>query len=165
MENVKLKKWKELKSFFDFMPESAELNLVGIEDESIYFHPTYKISEKITIRCQCDIDSNSPYGFELKANKGIKINGYLFRASLRIDKEQIKYVVENYDKIESEIESSLNRQVVLFDLEQRISKFRNELLSNDLFDKLDCIQRNKSKKELERQLEEIQVSLIEQKII
>lgn len=160
----KLNKWEEIKSFFDFIPEGTELELKGIDDKSKYFHPTFKISEKVILTCQCDTEYSSPYGFSLEF-KSIVIGSYKFTPSISVDDSQLKLVVENFEKFESVIENSINRQIELFKLEQKVSSFRQNLFHSDLFDKIENIKKKKTKKELSRYLEEIQISLNEQGLI
>ena len=146
------------------MPENAELELKGIEDDSKYFHPEFKLTEDLFVICQVDTDNKDPYGFYFEFRETL-IDGYLFKPRISIYSEKLKYVVENLNQIEPIIKDSLKRQVELFKLEQKVSKFRNNLLHNDLFEKLEAIEQKKSKLELSNMVDEIKVSLFENRII
>ena len=160
----KLQKWESIKDFFDFMPENAELELRGIKDDSKYFHPKFKITEELFITCQADTYNEDAYGFCFEF-KEIPINHYLFKPSISIDSKKLKYVVENLNLIEPIIKDSLKRQTELFELEQKIISFRKYLFHNDLFEKLENIEQKKSKAELSNMVDEIKVSLFENRII
>ena len=74
MENKQRKEelWERLKSNYSHLENYCTINLRGIEDDTMYFHPTFIIDSEAKITTQCDVGTNNnlyAFRFELASEK------------------------------------------------------------------------------------------------
>ena len=69
---TKLELWDTIKSKYSHLENYCTIELVGIEDESPYFHPRFILDENTYIIGQCDIGNK--YVYALRFNHTSEIN-------------------------------------------------------------------------------------------
>ena len=115
---TKLELWDTIKSKYSHLENYCTIELVGIEDESPYFHPRFILDENTYISGQCDTSNKSLYA--LRFNHTSKINPiYIEIQDSLLDslvtgwtcnKEIVKVALETLSKLNNHI-NNLNYYV------------------------------------------------------
>ena len=152
---VELKKqhWKSIKKeFIDKIPKQFKVDVDGIDDDSVYYHPKIILNNELSIYCQCDLKNNNVYGATLKSNTQITSGHYVYTINLYInDDEHFKYVLNNYLKIEEKINSAMKEIQKIYELMNSLQTVVNNISSTFIEEIID---QHKLKQSI-RSLEEV----------
>lgn len=108
---TKLELWDTIKSKYSHLENYCTIELVGIEDESPYFHPMFILDENTYISGQCDTSNKSLYalGFNYTSEINpiyIKIQDFLLDSVVTgwtCNKEIVKVALETLSKLNNHI--------------------------------------------------------------
>ena len=108
---TKLELWDTIKSKYSHLENYCTIELVGIEDESPYFHPRFILDENTYIIGQCDISNKSVYALKFNHTSEVNpiyigIQDYLLDSLVTgwtCNKEIVKVALETLSKLNNHI--------------------------------------------------------------
>lgn len=133
--------WAKIAPKFSHLENHCTISLVGIDDDSIYFHPTFEIEEGVSIRCQADGNRSSLYAptFNSQGDNifGLSINDQLIEnviVAWKQNKEIVLIAFDTLKKVNNHVETMkqytneyVNNLLIGNSIEQLSGDFINEI--------------------------------------
>ena len=151
---VELKKqhWKSIKKeFIEKIPKQFKIEVNGINDDGVYYHPQIILTEGFYIHCQCDIKTKYVYGFCLQSNRNVIANGLVYSPSISLWDDKIYYILNNYSSILEKLIASEKEILKIYSLIGML-KEEAQKISNSVVQEI--VDKNELKKSI-RSLEEV----------
>lgn len=165
--NIELKQehWNDIKEeFLKNIPEKYNFELVGLKEDTEYYHPTIQLEEGLRIRSQCSLGHQSVYAIHLEKTFNLSPNIYTVTISLE-DYSTLNDFLENYESRVEIAKKYLSQQENLIKIKSRIEKSITNLVHITYLEDIDKLKDSKVKKELKKDLEDILTGLEENRIL
>ena len=151
-QELKQKHWKSIKKeFIEKIPKQFKIEVNGINDDGVYYHPQIILTEGFYIHCQCDIQTEHVYGFCLQSNRNVIANGLIYSPSISFWDDKIYYVLNNYSSILEKLLASEKEILKIYSLigmlQEEVQKISNSVVQ-------EIVNKNELKKSI-RSLEEV----------
>ena len=152
-QELKQKHWKSIKKeFIDKIPKQFKVEVDDINADSVYYHPKIILNNELSIYCQCDLQNKCVYAPTLTSDTQITLGNYVYTISLYLnDDEQLKYVLNNFLKIEEKINSAMKEIRKIYELMDSLQTVVNNISSTFIEEIID---QHKLKQSI-RSLEEV----------
>ena len=108
--------WQSLLAKFSHLENYCKIDVKGLDDDNIYFHPTFIISEDVSITSQCDVGNRNIYALR------VNITGHEYFA-IELYEDLLDNVIIGYHT---------NRDVVLLAL-KTLSKVKKHIHNLDSY--------------------------------
>lgn len=123
---MKKEHWKSIKAdFLKIIPESFQIDVEDLDNESDYYHPVILVEENIIIRGQCDINTEYVYGLDIKFNE---FNGHTYSISIN-DYKELVFLLSDWDRLKVRIIESMDKCKLIYQMEEELKKVRDNLMS------------------------------------
>lgn len=153
-QELKKKHWKSIKKeFIDKIPKQFNIEVKGLDDDCVYYHPTITLTEGFYIHCQCDINNKQVYGFSLKSNRDVTANGLMYTPSISLWDEKFEYVLNNYTKILEKLIAAENEMLKIYSLIGLLQETANKISYSVIEEIIDKNELKKSINSLEQVVE------------
>ncbi len=119
--------WEKIKDKYSHLTNFCKIELIGIDDESIYFHPKFILDENTYITSQSDCESNNyVYAFMfITTTNGITTN-------IEIDEDLVSPIVVGYNSNKEIVKLTLQTLSKIKDHIRKIEIYANDYVSNIL---------------------------------
>lgn len=148
--------WRNIKEeFLKNVPSTYKVDLVDIDRESDYFHPTIDLGGGYKFTSQCDTRNGLPYA--QRVCKEISTGGYV--KELYIDIEKTKDFFDNkFDNIDI-AKKYIDRIEMLELLKTTINETINDLRYYAYFKEINGIKLRKTEREVKNKLESLLIEI------
>jgi len=118
--------WEKLKSNYSHLENYCTIELRGILDEEIYFHPTFIIDEETKITTQSDINNNNIYAANFSSTSGTKT------FSIEIYADLILNIIIGYHTNKETVMLALDTLYKVREHSRNIETYINDYVNNIL---------------------------------
>lgn len=146
-KELKIEIWNNIHSKIKHLDEYYNTELMGIEDDSVYFHPTFVLDENSFITSQCDINNKHLYALRYQCgDMSVDIYDDIFEAIVigySVNKDRVMSILnimirikDHSNKINGYIQDFIHNQLIGNSIEETTKnliselKIQNEILKN-----------------------------------
>lgn len=130
----KLNQWNEQLKSFSHLENYCKIEVRGLEDDNIYYHPTFILDENVSIHSQADIGNNkSIYAMRFQVSKPSYFSVEIYESLLDnvvfgylTNKESVMLALETLSKIRDHVRK----------LESYADEYVNNILLGDSLEEL-----------------------------
>lgn len=153
-QELKQKHWKSIKKeFIAKIPKHFKIEVNGIEDDNVYYHPIITLSDDFYIHCQCDINKKYVYGFCLKSKRSITVDYLSYSPVISLYDGKMEYVLNNFTKILEKLIAAENEIFKIYSLIGLLKESANKISNTVIDEIIDKIELKKSIRSLEEVVE------------